>query len=179
MIELRKTGDVHKIDLSKSNFTALDKKAVVKLNWKTAIDLDLHVYGIDSRGVLIHIYFGKKNSDCGNISLDHDAGVGNVAGDNEENVLVKDITKFQKIVFVANIFRFFGNLFSSGDSFHKFDGRINIKTLGDDITLYLNSAEMGRWAVIGMIDNQNNSSIFKNVNTVLKNEPDLRYLQNL
>ena len=179
MIELKKTGDVHKIDLTKTNYSVIDKKALVKLNWKTAVDLDLHAFAINLKGELIHVYFGKKSSDCKNIILDHDAGVGNTSGNNVENMLLKDITQMRRVIFVANIFRFFGNLFSSGDCFSKYDGRITLNTLGEEITIFLNSKEIGRWAVIGMIDNQNGVSEFRNLNTILKNEPTLEYVKNL
>jgi hypothetical protein len=54
-----------------------------------------------------------------------------------------------------------------------------IKTLGEEIRMFLNSEELGRWAVIAMIDNQNGVSDFKNINTILKNEPTVEYLKNL
>ena len=89
------------------------------------------------------------------------------------------MTKIKKVIFVANIFRFFGSLFSSGDKFNNYDGQIVIKTLGEEIRMFLNSEELGRWAVIAMIDNQNGISDFKNINTILKSEPTLDYVKNL
>lgn len=179
MIELKKKGESHKINLAKKNYASDDKKAHIKLNWKTAVDLDLHAYAITTSDEFIHVFFANKKSPCGNIVLDQDAGVGNTSGDNEENLIVQDVTKIQKVIFVANIFRFFGSLFSSGDKFNNYDGQIIIKTLGEEIRMFLNSEELGRWAVIAMIDNQNGISDFKNINTILKSEPTLDYVKNL
>jgi stress response protein SCP2 len=179
MIELKKKGDSFQINLSKNNSKLDECKAQVKMKWKKAIDLDLHAYAINSEDQLVHVYFAKKKSSCGNILLDHDAGVGNTAGNNEENLYVKDLSKIKKIIFVANIYRFFGNLFNSGDRFNKYDGTIHIKSHGEEIIVFLNSEELGRWAVIAMIDNQSGSAVIKNINTILKQEPNLDFLNQL
>ncbi len=179
MIELRKKGDSHQINLSKSFHSLAGSSAQVKMTWKTAVDLDLHAFAIDSQNNFIHVYFVQKKSPCSNILLDQDAGVGNTAGDNEENLTVKDLSKVKKIIFVANIFRFFGNLFSSGDKFSNYDGQIYIKALGEEIKVFLNSTDLGRWAVIAMIDNESGTSVIKNINSILKSEPNKEYLINL
>lgn len=179
MIELRKTGDTCKIELEKSGSANKSKNAHVKMSWKTAVDLDLHAFAINSEDKFVHVSFAKKKSDCGNIVLDQDAGVGNSAGDNEENLVVHDLTKVKKLIFVANIFRFFGSLFSAGDKFNKYDGQIDIRTLDREIKVFLNSEELGRWAVIAVIENTNGVTIIKNVNAILKTEPNLEYLTNL
>lgn len=74
------------------------------MNWKTAVDLDLHAYVITTNDEFLHVSFSNKKSPCGNIILDQDAGVGNTSGDNEENLIVQDVTKIKKVIFVANIF---------------------------------------------------------------------------
>jgi len=177
MIELKKKDESHKISLVKNQLIN-GKKAHVRMSWKTAVDLDLHAYAITSNNEFAHVYFYEKQSKSGNIILDQDAGVGNTAGDNEENLIVYDLSQIRKF-FVANIFRFFGNLFSSADKFNNYYGQININTLGEEIRFYLNSNKIGRWAVIAMINNENGVFDFKNINTILKNEPNLEYLRNL
>ena len=101
-----KAGDTCKIELEKSGSANKSKNAHVKMSWKTAVDLDLHAFAINSEDKFVHVSFAKKKSDCGNMVLDQDAGVGNSAGDNEENLVVHDLTKVKKLIFVANIFRF-------------------------------------------------------------------------
>ena len=59
MIELRKTGEAHKISLLK-NQSKHDKKAHVRMIWKTAVDLDLHAFAIKSNNEFAHVYFGNK-----------------------------------------------------------------------------------------------------------------------
>ena len=157
----------------------MESSSQVKMTWKKAVDLDLHAYCIDSQNNYVHIYFAQKKSPCSNIFLDQDAGVGNTAGDNEENLTVKDLSKVKKIIFVANIFRFFGNLFTSGDKFCNYDGQILIRAMGEEIKVPLNSPDLGRWAVIAMIDNERGTSTIKNINAILKAEPTKEYLFNL
>ena len=179
MIELRKKGENYKINLAKSGKSLVGAVARVKMKWQTAVDLDLHAFAISNSGTFIHVYFANKKSSCSNISLDQDAGVGNVAGNNEENLIVYDLSKVKKVVFVANIFRFFGNLFSSGDNFSKYDGLIQINALEEQVNVYLNSKELGRWAVIASIDMTENSPNVKNIDEILKTEPDLNYITNV
>jgi uncharacterized protein involved in tellurium resistance len=179
VIELRKRGESHRINLSKNLKSQNGFNCQVKMTWKTPVDLDLHAYAIDSNNNFIHVYFAQKKSPCSNILLDQDAGVGNTAGDNEENLTVSDLSKVKRIIFVANIFRFFGNLFSSGVKFSEYDGQIYINTLGEEIKVLLNSTDIGRWAVIAMIDNENGVPVAKNINSILKSEPNKEYLNNL
>lgn len=179
MIDLLKKGDTHSIILQKSGVSNYGTGAQVKMIWKTAVDLDLHAYAIDNYGEFIHVYFANKKSYCSNIILDQDAGVGNIGGDNEENLTVRDLSKVKKIIFVANIFRFFGNLFSSGDKFSSYDGRIEVRTMNETVNVCLNSSELGRWAIIALIENINGTPVIKNIDSIIREEPSFKYLSNL
>src|SRR6185437_11810030 len=81
-ITLKKPGDT--ISLRKA---AKIENIHVKLTWTKAVDLDLHAFYITKQGKFGHIYFGNKGKFTRSpyISLDKDAGVGNTAGNNEEN----------------------------------------------------------------------------------------------
>lgn len=176
MIELRRTGETHRV---KNIVSSMKQLAHVKMTWETGVDLDLHAFAIDSEDEFVHVYYLDKTSYCKNIRLDFDAGVGNTPGRNEENLIVNNISKVRKIIFVANIFRFFGNLFSSNEQFSKYDGKIHISAFNENISVSLNSTQKGRWAVIAMINNENGYTNFKNINAILKYEPDINYLMNL
>lgn len=149
------------------------------MNWTTAADLELYAYLFTSNDEFLHGYFAEIESPCGNIFYDQKFGSRRNTGCNEENLCVEDVTKFKKIIIVANIFGYSVNLSSSEDKFNNYDSQIVIKTLGEEMKMFLNSEELGRWAVIGMIYNQNGVSDFNIINTVLKSEPTLNYVRNL
>jgi stress response protein SCP2 len=179
MIQLSKKGQAHEINLQKSQYSNTDKSIRVKMTWETAIDLDLHAFVVDEKNSYSQIFFAHKLSKCGNILLDQDAGVGNVAGDNQENLYVKDYTKVKKIVFAANIFRFFGNLFSSSDNFSKYNGKIHIKSLGNDISVHLNSKEYGRWALIALFEVTVDGPRVTNLDSILKSKPTEDFIKKM
>lgn len=176
-ITLEKKGDVTKINLSK---TKKIDKIYVKLSWKKGVDLDLHAFYKNKVGKTGHVYFSSK----GNLNqepflmLDKDSGVGNTAGDNEENLTIADLKYFDYILFSVNIFRFFSR---KGENFAKYDGRVELETdRGDKIKVPLTSEEIGTWCVIAMIDNTNaDEPRIVNINQVLKNEPVISDFQSL
>jgi tellurite resistance protein TerA len=129
----------------------------VKLYWTKGVDLDLHAFYITKHGTFGHIFFGNKGklTTSPYIALDKDSGVGNSAGNNEENMTIKTLEDVDKIIIATNIFRFLGFL-KKEDNFTKYDGRVLIKTNnGDDIEVPLTSTTTGRWCIITKIDNSN------------------------
>jgi tellurite resistance protein TerA len=166
-ITLQKKGD--SVSLLKK-FT----KVITKLTWKQAVDLDLHAFYILKNGKFGHIYYSEKGKIDRSpyISLDQDAGVGNTAGDNEENLMIGSLKDIKEVIFATNIFRFFDS-FSSGDNFAKYDGKVIIKTdAGDHIEVPLNSSEIGKWCIIAKIDNSDETKPkIININKVQQKEP--------
>lgn len=96
------------------------------LRWKTAVDLDLHCFyrlkgagaapspslikrllkGGGEAGGEGHVYFSSRGSKTNSpwIFLDEDAGIGDVAGDNEENIYFTQIDKIEHALIVGNIY---------------------------------------------------------------------------
>lgn len=168
-VTLKKKGEAAEITLKKKGATMIH----AKLTWKKAVDLDLHVFYKTKTGKFGHIYFGNKG-DLGKepyIALDQDAGVGNTAGDNEENIRMTNLEQLDSLLIATNIFRFFGFL-SSGDNFAKYDGKVVVETdAGDNIEVPLISEETGRWCLIAKIENSGPVPKIINVNQVQKNQP--------
>ena len=181
MIKLTKAGDVAKLSLSKGGTSQVDKTIKVTLRWTAGVDLDLHAFGLTETGSFEHVYFANKGNmnNSPYMRLDQDAGVGNTAGDNEENLAIGDLSKYKKILFACNIFRFLGFL-SSGDYFGKYDGSVIVQALGEKIEAQLNSKEKGKWALIALIDNSDSSApTVKNINLIQKAEPTSDQVANL
>ena len=168
-VTLKKKGETAEIRLKSKTAATVH----AKLTWKHAVDLDLHGFYKTKAGQFGHIYFGNK----GNlqkepyIALDQDAGVGNKAGDNEENIRIGNLAHLSSVLIATNIFRFFGFL-SSGENFAKYDGKVVIESdTGDSVEVPLISEEKGRWCLIAKIDNTGAAPQVININTVQKDEP--------
>lgn len=170
-ITLQKPGD--SISLRKASKIENIK---IKLSWTKGVDLDLHAFYKTKDGKLGQVFFGNKGdiNKSPFIALDKDSGVGNRAGNNEENMAVKSLDAIDSILIATNIFRFLG-FASKGDNFAKYDGRVFIKTNnGDNIEVPLTSSEKGRWCIICKIDNSNPSDPkVSNINQVQSKQPDL------
>ncbi len=138
----------------------------VKLNWTKSIDLDLHAFYTMRDGSSHHVYFGNK-SDI-QVELDRDAGVGDRGGQNEENILVGELTGISRIVFATKIY-------GHGERFCDYDGRVVIETNnGDKITVPLSAQQRGKWCTITQIDNSNQTKPqVVNLNQVSDDEPRL------
>ncbi|WP_042355630.1 TerD family protein [Bacillus rubiinfantis] len=173
-VTLKKPGD--SISLRK---TAKIENIHVKLTWTKGVDLDLHAFYTTKQGKFGHIFFGNKGklTNAPYIALDKDSGVGNTAGNNEENLVIKTLEDVDKIIIATNIFRFLGFL-KKEDNFAKYDGRVLIKTNnGDDIEVPLTSTTPGRWCIITKIDNSNPSDPkVININHVQSSEPTINNL---
>ncbi len=169
MIILKKKGE--SIQLSKK-ISTVD----IKLNWTKGVDLDIHAFYQTKSGILGHIYFANKGSlnepPC--IQLDKDTGIGNQAGDNQENIKISTLVHIDSILIATNIFRLFGFL-SQGDNFAKYDGKVLVTTdVSDRIEVPLISEEIGKWCVIAKIDNTDPSlPKVVNINRVQKSAPNL------
>jgi tellurite resistance protein TerA len=169
-ITLKAKGDAAALQL-KGKGAATSVHA--KLTWTKAVDLDLHCFYRTRDGQFGHVYFAEKGKidEPPYIMLDEDAGVGNTAGDNEENIRIDRLDHLESVLIATNIFRFFGFL-SAGDNFAKYDGRVVVTTnAGDLVEVPLTSEEMGKWCLIARIENGPIGPRIVNVNEVRKNEP--------
>ena len=169
---LKEKGDSTGIQLKQKNTSIIH----AKLSWTTAVDLDLHAFYKTKTGKLGHISFANKGSLDKEpyIMLDDDAGVGNTAGDNEENIRITHLDKLDSVLIAANIFKFLGFL-SKGENFANYDGKVIVTTDGgDNIEVPLTSKEVGKWCVIAKLDNTGPHPKLTNINTVQKNEPDCK-----
>lgn len=147
----------------------------VRLSWTAGVDLDLHAYYRTKDGQTGHVYFANKgaNTKPPYIRLDEDAGVGNTAGQNEENIVIGRLDHLETVVIATHIFRFFGFL-HKGDNFAKYDGRVLIQPEGQPgVEVPLTSREPGKWCEIARIDNSSGGPQVVNVNRTGKDAPSL------
>ncbi len=81
---LKEKGQSSSLQLKQKNSSIVH----AKLTWTTAVDLDLHAFYKTKEGKFGHISFANQGDLDKEpyIMLDEDAGVGNTAGDNEENI---------------------------------------------------------------------------------------------
>jgi len=168
-VTLKQKGDSAGLQLKQKGATSVH----AKLTWTKAVDMDLHCFYRTKDGAFGHVYFGDKGKagEPPYIVLDEDAGVGNTAGDNEENIRIEQLDHLDSLIIATNIFKFFGFL-SKGENFAKYDGRVEVTTnAGDVIEVPLTSEELGKWCVIAKIDNTSSAPKVINVNQVQKDEP--------
>jgi tellurite resistance protein TerA len=161
---------------------SLDQKSLstihVRLKWTKAVDLDLHAFYKSKAGEIGHVFY----QNMGNLEaepyilLDQDAGVGNVPGNNEENLRIRNLHRFDSIMIATNIFRIL-HFLHSGDNFARYDGKVIVRSdSGDHIEVPLISEELGRWCVIAEIDNTGSRPSVVNINRVQKEEPGYRFV---
>lgn len=147
----------------------------VRLSWTSGVDLDLHAYYRSKEGEEGHIYFARRGGlqKPPYIRLDEDAGVGNRAGANEENIVIGRLDHLESVVIATHIFRFFGFL-HRGDNFAKYDGRVLVAPEGrPGVEVPLSSSDPCKWYVIAKIDNSGETPHVVNINRTQSEEPDL------
>lgn len=137
----------------------------VKLKWTAPVDLDLHAFFEVDQGEQGHVFFGCQK--VGPIKLDWDAGIGDAAGDNEENISIGSFEGFRRIVFATKIFR-------KGGCYADYDGQIVVTTNnGDVVVVPLSSQETADWCVIASIVLDQGQPTITNVNRVTKELPSI------
>ena len=116
----------------------------VQLRWTRAIDLDLHAFYRRNDESLGWVYFGSREHQ--DISLDHDAGIGDLGGNNVENIKVNQLDSFSAIVFATMIF-------GEGDRYSDYDGLVDVTASdGSQIVVALSAQQRGKWCAIARID---------------------------
>lgn len=157
-----------------------DRDLVATLKWKSAVDLDLYCLTKSETYGEYSIYYGNRGSlECWPfIALDHDSGVGDVGGDNEENIRISKLDGHKHLLIVANIFAKRNACFAS------YDGSVSVKGIGKEFIVHLTSSGKGNWCIIAYIDNSGKSGpTLENVNLTLPSKPVMsnflggRYLQ--
>jgi uncharacterized protein involved in tellurium resistance len=104
------------------------------------------------------------------MALDEDMGVGDVAGENEENLRIAKLDGLSDVLIVTSLYN------KPDSSFGEYDGAITLTTeVGDNIQVPLNATEYGQWCIIAHIDNNNEATGPKlvNVNRVQTEQPDI------
>ena len=177
---LREKGDSVSIPQSGkelSEFTEKVKKLSAVLQWRAAVDLDIHAfYRLKSGKSDGHVGFyskGKVNKSP-YIHLDKDMGVGNIQGDNKEVITIGSLVDVDVILIASNIYRIFGFL-SKDDNFSRYDGEVKIVTNNsDEIVVPLTTSTPGKWCAIALIDNSDPyCPIITNINEVCQSEPKI------
>lgn len=179
-IVLANQGNIAPLYQANSDIARLDSelsKIIVSLNWKLGVDLDIHAfYKEKTKNYNGHVYFGSKGKadKIPKIFLDRDAGVGNVAGDNQEILTISTLAYVDCILIAANIFKFIPSL-DKLDNFARYDGVVTITpNIGNEIVVPLTSKVAGKWCVIAKIDNlDSRNPTVVNVNDVTDQEPKI------
>jgi len=159
------------------------------LRWKASVDLDLHCFyqlkgaaPAPAKGVLSkifgrsgsgsgegHVCFSSRGSKGGSpwIYLDQDAGIGDVGGDNEENIYFTKLDNIKHALVVANIYN------KANANFASYDGMVIVRCGGREIEVPLTESNPGSWCVIARFDNSSGTPQLINVNKTQQNEPTI------
>lgn len=139
------------------------------LKWKRAVDLDLYAIYETKDGQAGVVYYGRKGSlnHSPYIALDHDAGIGDTGGDNEENMTLKDLADLKHVLIVANIFS------KSNAVFASYDGEVSVVSGKEEFVVPLTSKEQGNWCIIAHLDNTALVPKLNNVNQTVRAKPSV------
>lgn len=177
-VVLRQKGE--KIGLSGNAFQAT-------LRWKTAVDLDLHCFyqlkdvaPAPAKGILGkvldkvldregRVYFASRGSKERSpwIYLDKDAGIGDVGGDNEENIYFTKVDYIEHALVVANIYN------KANANFASYGGMVTVRGGGREIEVPLTERKPGSWCVIARLDNSSGTPQLINVNKTQQDKPTI------
>ena len=142
-----------------------------KLHWRTPVDLDLHAFVRLTNGSCHEVSFSDR--DDGFMSLDNDAGIGNVLDrpeGNEENIRCRSLNGIDRILFATKIFNEEG-------CFSDYNGSVEVTTSNPRqpmINVNMQSYENKTWCVIAMLDNSDPRAprVFP-INQVMSDDPDV------
>lgn len=160
------------------------------LRWRASVDLDLHCFyrlKFAARTARPTGVFGKiraafvRHPDRGHVSfankgrrdkapwitLDVDAGVGDLGGNNEENLHFHDIHRVECALICANIYG------KPDARFASFDGSVIVRGAGREFEVPLTETSPGVWCVVAQIDNSTDTPRLINVNRTQHRPPDI------
>lgn len=155
------------------NYYIPKENLIATLSWTYPIDLDLYgIYRLKNgrEGTIYYHNLGSLETSP-YISLDKDEGVGDVGGDNEENMRFKDLSQIQHLLIVANIYK------KKNVNFAQYDGKVVVSASnGQGFEVPLTEQETGSWCVVARVENTDliGPKLF-NVNKVFKNRPKIDY----
>jgi tellurite resistance protein TerA len=114
-----------------------------------------------------NLHAGSKGSltSAPYIQLDKDAGVGDRGGDNQENMRFADLSHYNHILIVANIFA------KSDAVFAQYDGNVSVFFSDQHVEVPLTSKDRGNNCVIAHIDNTGVAPKLINANRTLTSLP--------
>jgi len=144
----------------------IDDKFIATLLWHDAVDLDLHCFYKLKDGSKGQVFFGAKGNKSSFpwIQLDYDAGVGDVGGNNEENMEFTKLSSIESALIVANIY-------AKNTNFSRYDGKVILKGNTQEIIVPLTETKTGSWCIVAKIDNTIGTPRLINVNNTQRNEP--------
>lgn len=115
-----------------------------QLKWTSSVDLDLYTFYLTKEGKEGRVFYGRMSEE--GIRLDEDAGVGDIGGDNEENINIESLHNLKHILIVANIYNKLTN-------FSKYNGSVIVEAGEQQIKVPLTSKTKGSWCVVAHLDN--------------------------
>lgn len=165
------------------------KNLKATLNWTSSVDLDLHAFfktktdapegrhfinkllggGSGKPGDEGHVYFvyrGNRNKFPW-IYLDQDAGVGDVGGNNEENLYFTNLEHIEHLLIVTNIYA------KPNANFASYDGKVTVEADNNTFEVPLTATTGGSYCLIAHIDNSGSKPLLININKVQQKEPTI------
>lgn len=141
-----------KINLSKGSTGIIDEsmksgRCNVKLKWKTGMDLDLHAL-VRVGNQTKEVYFRDKGNlnSFPFVKLDQDSGIGNRAGNNEENLTISKIDNIDEVLFFIDAFG------HSQIDFAKYKPTLTIEFLSKEFEVDFNESQSrGKYFVLARI----------------------------
>jgi hypothetical protein len=158
---------------SKGDSAAMDStNCQAFAEWKTRVDLDLHVFAIGKDNSKYHVYFGNKR--IPGITHHGDEGIGGRIDHeygNREQVDI-DMGKFKHAIIVMNIY-------GKTTNFAQYGGRCRVIAGTQELEVPLEEKAEGSWCTIAHFDNSSPiAAQLKNVNITTKDKPDIEQVIN-
>lgn len=142
-------------------------KLQVITRWKTAVDLDAHVFAIDKDGRHTHVYYGNKNAP--GIQHHGDEGVGGRVDHADGNceVIDVDLSQYRDVIVAMNIF-------SNAQNFAEIGAGCRVTCGDQEIEVDMDEKNKAKWCTIAHITNQGIAPSMKKLDVVTKEKPDIQ-----
>lgn len=149
----------------------------VRLAWTADVDLDLMVFYRTNEGnqggILSENYPSGNQGQAGQfpyITLDEDAGVGAIGGDNDENITIEKIDPSIAEYYIVTI-NYTDAVAGNTSTFSSYDGGVTVKghEAGEEVSVAvpLDASERGHVALIARIDNTSGTPKLINENKIM------------
>lgn len=142
-------------------------KLQVVTRWKTAVDLDAHVFALDKNGRTTHVYYGNKRAP--GILHHGDEGVGGRIDHNDGNVEVIDVdmSEYKDIIVAMNIF-------SHAQNFAQIGAGCRVTCGDQEVTVDMDDTSKAKWCTIAHIQNSGITPTMRKLDVVTNETPNIQ-----